>query len=150
VIIVRKRVLVLIMVLVIGLLPVSVSQAATVYPIDFTELYLQYSSMLRGYVDLHVAVKNLQSKEIKYVRFKATPYNTVDDVLDDSKTFRYTGPLKKGESESVYWERTFLTRGSLGHVTIDVIEVEYMDGTKETFSPRWQTNKSIHDYDYDY
>jgi hypothetical protein len=144
---VEKRVLVLIVVFATVLLPVSMPQAATAYPIDFTELYLQYFSSLRGYVDLHVEIKNLQSKEIKYVRFKATPYNTVDDVLDDSRTFRFTGPLKKGEAEAVYWERVFSTRGSLGHLTIDVIEIEYMDGTKETFNPRWQTNKTIHDYD---
>lgn len=94
-----------------------------------------------GGVDLSIEWKNKSDKTIKYITFTAIPYNDVGDAVRCTITSRsayrgqITGPIEAGESYGTNyawkgaWYNNTITRACL-----DAVEIEYMDGTKVSFS----------------
>jgi len=94
-----------------------------------------------GGVDLKIGMVVFSEKTIKYIRFTVDAYNKVQDkvrceILRSSQRIALlTGPYKKGFST----ERPFTWENMFYNNTIDCfklvhVEIEYMDGSIETFS----------------
>ncbi|MBD3921154.1 hypothetical protein H8B09_20470 [Paenibacillus sp. PR3] len=79
---------------------------------------------------------NLSGKKINYYTLNVSTYNAVGDPSYDrhsaKSTFqvKYVGPVEPGE-EIVVFNR-FTYQSALNSITIDSIDLEYADGTKET------------------
>lgn len=79
---------------------------------------------------------NLSGKRINYYTLNVSTYNAVGDPSYDrhssKSTFqvKYVGPVEPGE-EFVVFNR-FTYQSALNSITIDSIDLEYADGTKET------------------
>lgn|GEM_PF-6589504 len=95
-----------------------------------------------GGVNLYITWSNLSEKTIKYITFYIQPINTVDDVvkcdLRGHSEFRgvSTGPFATGDGKSAdtyYWENSWYNN-TIYYVELLKIEIEYMDGTKETIT----------------
>ena len=91
-----------------------------------------------GGVDLNISYDYISDKEAKYIYFTVTPYNGVDDVVSSeigNKTkarCKITGPIKKGRdygSFSCVWYNH-----TIKYSKLNMLEIEYMDGTKITIS----------------
>lgn len=96
-----------------------------------------------GGVSLYVGFKNMSDKVIKYITFEVVPYNAVGDIvycdIRDYANFRGrdTGPYAKGEglagNNSGYWDCAWYNY-SITDVELKSIDIEYMDGTRESLS----------------
>ena len=96
-----------------------------------------------GGVDLFIGFKNLSDKTIKYITFEVAPYNAVGDMvyceIRDTAIFRgqATGPYAKGEglagNSSEYWSCAWYN-STIKSVELRSIDIEYMDGTRQTLS----------------
>ena len=96
-----------------------------------------------GGVDLYFGFKNMSDKVIKYISFEAVPYNAVGDIvyceIRDYANFRgqATGPYAKGEglagNSSGYWDCAWYN-STITDVELRSIDIQYMDGTRETLS----------------
>ena len=90
-----------------------------------------------GGVSVQFTVKNLSGKSIKYLKFTLTPYNRVNDDVrseishQNSSVFSYTGPLNPNGKADLFWENAWYNTTIVG-ARIDKVEIEYMDGSKET------------------
>lgn len=96
-----------------------------------------------GGVDVFFGFKNMSDKVIKYITFEAVPYNAVGDVvyceIRNYANFRgqATGPYEKGEglagNYNWYWKNAWYNF-TITDVELKSIDIEYMDGTKESLS----------------
>ena len=96
-----------------------------------------------GGVSLYIGFKNMSDKVIKYITFEVVPYNAVGDIvycdIRDYANFRgqATGPYAKGEglagNNSGYWDCAWYNY-SITDVELKSIDIEYMDGTRESLS----------------
>lgn len=108
--------------------------------ISVSRVYVSEPNIVGG-VDLSIEWQNKSDKTIKYITFTAVPYNEVGDAVRCTVTRqsayrgKITGPIESGESYgagyvwSCAWYNNTITRACL-----DAIEIEYMDGTKVSFS----------------
>lgn len=92
-----------------------------------------------GGTGVKIFIKNDSEKTIKYVSFEVIPYNAVNDVAPSEiggKTNQWltiTGPINPGADHmEAQWESIWYN-STIKRVEIRTIEVEYMDGSKETF-----------------
>ena len=96
-----------------------------------------------GGVDVFFGFRNMSEKVIKYITFEAVPYNAVGDIvyceIRNYANFRgrATGPYEKGEglagNYNWYWENAWYN-STITDVELKSIDIEYMDGTKESLS----------------
>lgn len=96
-----------------------------------------------GGVDLFIGFTNNSDKIIKYIYFKATPYNAVGDSVkcdikrESTTGVKDTGPYQKGEGilgdNSGYWQCVWYNY-SIETVQLNEIKIEYMDGTSVTLT----------------
>jgi hypothetical protein len=106
-----------------------------------------------GGVGARVIFFNISGKEIKYTRFKVLPYNRVNDVVKSEigeKTLAIlekVGPNSSGLDE---WKHEIVAdyaniwyNFTIDHISLEGIEVEYMDGTKSEFNGE-QSNEMIY------
>ena len=110
--------------------------------IKVTELQVSSPNSAGG-VSLYVGFKNMSDKVIKYITFEVVPYNAVGDIvycdIRDYANFRGrdTGPYAKGEGlagdNSGYWDCAWYNY-SITDVELKSIDIEYMDGTRESLS----------------
>ncbi len=91
-----------------------------------------------GGVGVLISIKNDSEKTIKYVSFEAIPYNAVNDVAPSSiggvtnKWLKITGPINPGANYmGAQWESLWYNY-SIARVEFRTIEIDYMDGSKET------------------
>ena len=105
-------------------------------------------------VDVEITWINKSDKTIKYIVFEVVPYNAVDDVVkcrirnESNRRLQSTGPFATGEGDaylytSVFgdksewwggiWEAVWYNN-TVVRLEFNKIEIEYMDGTKETLS----------------
>ena len=92
-----------------------------------------------GGVDVGIDFKNSDStKTIKYAVFVVTAYNSVGDEAPCSingnatRRLKFTGPLAPGQySGGNYWQTAWYNY-SINTVSLKAVEIEYMDGSKET------------------
>ncbi|MFX3631960.1 MAG: hypothetical protein ACE3L7_07755 [Candidatus Pristimantibacillus sp.] len=81
-------------------------------------------------------VNNLSGKKINYYTVKVSTFNAVGDPSYDQhsgkSTFslKYVGPIEPDEELGVF--NLFTYQGALDSITIDEVDLEYADGTKET------------------
>ncbi|PUA99164.1 hypothetical protein C8C99_4047 [Acidovorax sp. 107] len=86
-----------------------------------------------------VGFYNTSPKAMKYVVFKATPFNKVGDPVRDTISgkvqagMQIVGPLQPGEQKRGTFEHVWLN-GSVHCVRLDEIEITYMDGAIETLT----------------
>lgn len=77
-----------------------------------------------------VAFYNCSGKEIKYISFEFVPINAVNDVCDEIKIGKETGPIATNIGYTCefdfMWSNTDITTAELKSVTI-----EYLDGSTE-------------------
>ena len=105
-----------------------------------------------GGVGVLLTLKNLDSKRtIKYLTIEITPYNAVGDIVEDeisevsTKQLRYTGPLGPNKTcKNIMWEDVWYNY-SIRKISIEVIEIEYTNGTIETQI----VNPNYYDNNYD-
>ncbi|WP_029504006.1 hypothetical protein [Lachnoclostridium phytofermentans] len=98
-----------------------------------------------GGVDLFIGFTNNSDKIIKYIYFKATPYNAVGDSVkcdikrESTTGVKDTGPYQKGEGilgdNSGYWQCVWYNY-SIETVQLNEIKIEYMDGTSVTLTDK--------------
>lgn len=103
-----------------------------------------------GGVDVDIAWINNSSKTVKYVVFEVVPYNTVNDIVtcsisgDSIARLQVTGPYNTGEGDAKYftdfsqwygarWDAVWYNN-TIERLEFTKIEIDYMDGTKETLS----------------
>lgn len=92
-----------------------------------------------GGVEPYIALENNFNKTIKYIYFESYFYNTVGDPAyceiknTYHQTLQITGPLKKGASESYYWDPVIYNY-STGKMYIKTVKIIFMDGTTKTLS----------------
>ena len=95
-----------------------------------------YSSRQKG---ANVTFTNDSNKTIKYATFQFAPINAVDDYVSceiKGKTMmrcQYTGPIYPGETASVGADDLWFN-STIRSVCLEGVEIEYMDGTVETFN----------------
>ena len=91
-----------------------------------------------GGVNVYFDFVNLSDKEIKYVNFSFSFYNSVGDYVRDefgqSTRCYYTGPVKKGEGTKSGWCWGKYYNWEIARVELDSLSLEYMDGTKVYFN----------------
>ncbi|MBR3593556.1 MAG: hypothetical protein IKL44_02665 [Clostridia bacterium] len=81
---------------------------------------------------------NATEKVIKYVTFYYEAYNAVDDVVACQTTGetiasgRITGPIQPMTEYSAEWEVLWYNT-TIHNIAVVKVDVEYMDGTEETF-----------------
>ena len=91
-----------------------------------------------GGVDLHISYDYISDKEAKYIYFTVTPYNAVNDIVSreiGNKTTAHckiTGPVKKGRDYGRY--SCVWYNNTIEYAKLNMIEIEYMDGTKTSIS----------------
>lgn len=100
-----------------------------------------FSTNSAGGVDVKINFTNNSEKEIKYVTFTVSPYNSVgDEVLDHSKydatsRLQVTGPIASGASYGSGREWSLVWyNGTTSYIKVDKIQIEYMDGSEITIS----------------
>lgn len=86
-----------------------------------------------GWLKIYLLYKNNSAKTIKYATFKYSAINKVGDVIARPCSFRFTGPLKPGRTESGNWEDVWPDY-AFHHVRLEYAYIQYMDGTEETIS----------------
>lgn len=99
-------------------------------------------------VSVEIAWLNNSPKTIKYIRFKVTPYNAVNDIVTceikrtSTMSLKMTGPYKTGEGGAefiagnlygAYWENVWYNN-TVDRLEFEEINIEYMDGTTEIIS----------------
>ena len=90
-----------------------------------------------GGVSVRICYKNDTEKTIKYATFTVVPYNAVKDRVSCSisrKSEKYlsiTGPIAPNAQNRPYWENCWYNN-TISTVVLTKIEIEYMDGSKET------------------
>lgn len=96
-------------------------------------------------VTLTWTVDNLSGKTINYYNVHISTLNTVGDPSydehtgKDTFTLNYVGPVEPGGKLVIF--NLFTYQGALGTITIEDVELEYSDGTKE----RVEYNRSTSD-----
>lgn len=125
--------------------------------IRVTDIY-PYNMDMYGGTDLVINFVNNSDKQIKYVYFTCQPYNAVNDPVSctiqinpdfsyrSEHTFTATGPYNKGEGmsgTSRLWSKAWYN-STIDTVKLKKIEIEYMDGTKETISGENECNMVIY------
>lgn len=92
----------------------------------------------RGAIDFDVDIRNMSSRTIKYISFKAFVRNAVGDLVectigqtdqDKSVKLSITGPIAQGEAGGVgsYWPSAIFNSLGVSWEIAD-IDIEYMDG----------------------
>ncbi len=106
--------------------------------LDITRQTWEINSV--GGIEPTITFKNKSStKTIKYIDLTVEFFNSVGDKLTNDIGFgqttasmQYTGPLKPGASETVYWNPVFYN-STFGHtLNFKKIEIQYTDGTTTT------------------
>jgi len=96
-----------------------------------------------GGVSLYINFENKSKKTIKYIVFGVVFYNAVDDVVvckykrDIVNRCRDTGPYETGrglKGYGTYWGKFY--NNSIERAELDLIEIEYMDGTEISLSKK--------------
>ena len=107
-----------------------------------------------GGVDFHVEFKNISTKTIKYIVFVVEPKNAVNDIVKCSMTgksvtrLQMTGPIYSGQGKYPTWSSVWYNT-DIKTVSIQSIEIEYMDGTKQLVMAE-ELNKASGDSSEDY
>lgn len=97
----------------------------------------QYGANSAGGVSVRICYKNDTEKTIKYAKFIVVPYNAVQDQVSCSisriseKYLSITGPIAPNAQNRPYWENCWYNN-TICTVVLTKIELEYMDGSKET------------------
>lgn len=103
-----------------------------------------------GGVDVEIVWENRSEKVVKYIYFTVTPINAVGDAVEcritreSKKILKSTGPFEQFEGGYIYlsitgeiwgdiWENVWYN-GTVDHIQINSVEIEYMDGTSTTIS----------------
>lgn len=92
-----------------------------------------------GGVEPYIRIANTTNKTMKYIRFRATFYNAVNDqVYSDigeysAINYTITGPIAPWESKG-YTMETGFWNSTTAKMYIGTMEVEYMDGTKQNMT----------------
>lgn len=90
-----------------------------------------------GGVSVRFQYRNDSEKTVKYVTFTVVPYNAVKDVQRCTTRGRseaylqVTGPINAGSTGSCTFENTWYN-STISTIELTRIEIEYMDGSKET------------------
>ena len=71
-------------------------------------------------------------KDIKYLFITFQPYNAVNDPVEKRLRLQMTGPIKAVFQETVHSSDTFWWNPSIETMKVVMVEIEYMDGEKET------------------
>lgn len=103
-----------------------------------------------GGVDVAIGWENMSDKTIKYIYFTVKPINAVNDTVNcritkDSKIIlQETGPFEKNACTYYYepitrteigsvWSNVWYN-GTVHHINLEKVKIEYMDGTTTTIS----------------
>lgn len=92
-----------------------------------------------GGIEPYLKIVNPSDKTIKYIRFKATFYNAVNDqIYSDIGGYSYvnytiTGPIGPWDWEGYEMETGFWN-STTAKMHIGSVEVEYMDGSKQNMT----------------
>ncbi len=101
-----------------------------------TETWLNGPNSAGG-VALRFTYKNDTEKTIKYAYFTVVPYNAVKDKVSctvkrvSEQTVKITGPIEPNIHRTPRWENLWYNN-TIRTVELKEIEIEYMDGSKET------------------
>ena len=97
----------------------------------------RYGANSAGGVSVRFWYRNDSDKSIKYVTFTVVPYNAVKDVQKcktsgrSAALLQVTGPIEAGKTRSCTFENVWYN-STISTVELTNIELDYMDGSKET------------------
>jgi len=81
-------------------------------------------------IGFNISLTNFNTKTIKYAFITVTATNPVDDKVG-SKTVKAVGPIKQNDIGSYEFENIIYSR-TAKYLSIDLIKIQYMDGTLKT------------------
>lgn len=81
-------------------------------------------------IGFNISLSNFNAKTIKYAFITVTATNPVDDKVG-TKTVKAIGPIKQSDIGSYEFENVIYSR-TAKYLSIDLVKIQYMDGTKRT------------------
>lgn len=89
---------------------------------------MQYSVIGSDYaIGFDISINKLAKKTIKYIFITVTATNPVDDKVG-TKTVKAVGPIKANDTGFYEFENIIYSK-TAQYLTLDLIKVEFMDGT---------------------
>lgn len=110
--------------------------------IAISRKYTSFPNSVGG-VNVGIDVTNLSNKTIKYLRFNVSAYNAVGDKVrgeisrSSSANIYATGPFVANGFNSLSWSNVWYNN-SIRCTEITSMIIEYMDGSKRTYTGRSQ------------